>query len=104
MWLRAGSVLWALVLALLFLQPSSQQPQAGVQQPAHGRKRLCERSGYCSAGHVRRFVGDIAPSEGLWALVKAVSFKRELLFTIIDDGLSMATVFSLQEQELLQEG
>ncbi|KAI3428524.1 hypothetical protein D9Q98_007347 [Chlorella vulgaris] len=44
----------------------------------------CEASGYCSLGVSKLWRGDVATNEGLRALLEAVSFKREIIFTMSD--------------------
>lgn len=46
----------------------------------------CEASGHCSLGTSRTWRGDIATNAALHAMLEAVAFKREVLFTTFDEG------------------
>jgi hypothetical protein len=48
----------------------------------------CTSSGYCSVGKVHLFYGDIASSKALADMAERVSYRKELIFTIITDDLS----------------
>jgi hypothetical protein len=48
----------------------------------------CSSSGYCSVGRVQLFYGDIGSSKALAAMAERVSFRKELIFTIVTDDLS----------------
>jgi hypothetical protein len=48
----------------------------------------CTSSGYCSVGKVHLFYGDIASSKALADMADRVSYRKELIFTILTDDFS----------------